>query len=76
MVSQKDLGADEPHSEIDFEDEELEEVDERSLLDNVKLIMSNKPWMLICGGITLLYYVVTGIQYWVSDYMITTLKAE
>lgn len=38
--------------------------------------MSNKPWVLICGGITLLYYVVTGIQYWISDYMITTLKAD
>ena len=40
------------------------------------MILSNKSWVLICAAITLLYYLVTGIQYWISDYMITTLKVE
>lgn len=54
----------------------MDEIDQTTLWDKVKLIMSNKPWVLICAGITLLYYIVTGIQYWISDYMITTLKVN
>jgi len=77
MISLNEIGADVPVSDIEFDDNEsLDEVDQHSLYDNIKIILSNKPWVLICSGITLLYYVVTGIQYWISDYMITTLKAD
>ena len=83
MISSNEIGVDasqapsSARSDNTIEDDDsLEEVDQTSLFERVKLILSNKPWMLICGGITLLYYVVTGIQYWISDYMITTLKTE
>ena len=29
---------------------------------------------MICLALTAIYFIVTGIQYWVSDYMITELK--
>jgi hypothetical protein len=30
----------------------------------------------MCVAITGLYFIVTGIQYWVTDYMISALKVE
>jgi sugar phosphate permease len=64
-------------TESDFDDDEsLDEIDETTMCEKINKVLSNKPWVLICGGITLLYYLVTGIQYWISDYMITTLKTD
>lgn len=31
---------------------------------------------MLCLALTFLYFVITGIQYWVSDYLITELKQE
>lgn len=36
--------------------------------------MKNIPFILLCLALTAIYFIVTGIQYWVSDYMITELK--
>ena len=32
--------------------------------------------MVLCLALTFLYFIITGIQYWVSDYLITELKVE
>jgi len=37
-------------------------------------VFQNKNYLLLCGGLTGLYFVITGIQYWISDYMITHLQ--
>lgn len=42
----------------------------------MKLLWTNKAFLLLCVGLTCLYYVITGIQYWISDYMITVLKQD
>ena len=56
------LDASECRSEVIEEDDvSIDEVDQHSLWEKIKFILANKPWVLICGGITLLYYVVTGI---------------
>ena len=36
--------------------------------------MKNYNFLLLCTGLTGLYFIVTGIQYWISDYMITELE--
>lgn len=36
--------------------------------------MTNLPFIMLCLALTAIYFIVTGIQYWVSDYMITELK--
>ena len=46
---------------LEDDDVSIDEVDQHSLWDKVKLILSNKAWVLICAAITLLYYLVTGI---------------
>ena len=39
-------------------------------------VLKNKVFLLLCVSITGLYYIVTGIQYWVTDYMISVLKED
>lgn len=40
----------------------------------MKQLMRNLPFLMLCLALTAIYFIVTGIQYWVSDYMITELK--
>lgn len=37
-------------------------------------VMGNKNYLLVVISVTFLYYIITGIQYWVSDYMIIVLQ--
>lgn len=45
-------------------------------LDGLKLVFQNKEFGFMCGSITCLYFVVTGIQFWFSDYMITEMGVD
>jgi len=40
----------------------------------MKSVMGNKNFLLVCFSVTFMYYIITGIQYWISDYMIIILK--
>jgi sugar phosphate permease len=42
----------------------------------LKTLLSNKAFLIICLALTFLYYVITGIQYWVSNYLITELRQD
>lgn len=42
--------------------------------EKLKKILCNGPFMLICVALSFLYFIITGIQYWVSDYLMTTLS--
>lgn len=57
-------------TENNEEDDELEDVDQ-TFFQRVKSVMTNKIYLLLCGSLSGLYFVVTGIQYWISDYIIT-----
>ena len=37
-------------------------------------VLKNPRFLLMCGGMTCLYYIATGIQYWITDYFIIELK--
>jgi sugar phosphate permease len=37
-------------------------------------VISNKTYLLVVLSVSFLYYIITGIQYWVSDYMIIVLQ--
>merc|ERR1712086_921242 len=47
---------------------------ESSICQSLKDLFTNPPYILLCLSLTFLYFVITGIQYWVSDYLIETLK--
>jgi len=40
----------------------------------LKDVLSNPYYLLLCLALTFLYYIITGIQFWISDYWINTLK--
>lgn len=42
----------------------------------LKNIMCNGTFLLVLMTLTILFYIVTGIQYWVTDYMLNILKQE
>lgn len=42
----------------------------------LKEIFKNKSFFYMIMSITFLYWVLTGIQYWFSDYLITEIKAD
>lgn len=44
--------------------------------EGLKLIFRNKEFGAMCFAITCLYFVVTGIQFWFSDYMITEMGID
>ena len=45
-----------------------------TFIERLKQLAGNWPFINICMGLTAIYFIVTGIQYWISDYLITTLK--
>mmetsp|Transcript_16621 Transcript_16621/g.28326 ORF Transcript_16621/g.28326 Transcript_16621/m.28326 type:complete len:236 (+) Transcript_16621:1764-2471(+) len=42
----------------------------------MKLLLQNFDFLQLCISLTGLYWVITGIQYWMSDYMITQIKID
>lgn len=36
----------------------------------------NKNYILVVTSVTFLYYIITGLQYWMTDYMLEVLKQE
>lgn len=56
------------------DNEEIENMDELTYCQRLKAVVTNGTFMLLCISITGLYFIVTGIQYWISDYMISELK--
>jgi MFS transporter, Spinster family, sphingosine-1-phosphate transporter len=39
----------------------------------MKLVLSNKVFLFVTLATSCLYFVITGIQFWITDYMITIL---
>ena len=50
--------------------------EELSLLQILKKLMRNREFVFILITITIIYYVVAGIQYWTTSYMITVLRFQ
>ncbi|KAA0154239.1 hypothetical protein FNF29_02461 [Cafeteria roenbergensis] len=50
--------------------------DEISLLEGTAALLCNRIFMLLTVGLTGLYFVVTGIQFWISDYLIKDIGAD
>ena len=46
------------------------------LLTGVKLVVRNLAFLRLCWAVTVLYFVVTGIQFWYSDFAITVMKIK
>jgi len=42
-----------------------------SLKEDLKDLKNNKEFFLLCGSLTGLFFVVTGIQYWLPTYLKT-----
>jgi sugar phosphate permease len=47
-----------------------------SVFSGIKEVLKNLSFFFITMSITFLYWVLTGIQYWFSDYLITELKVK
>ena len=65
------IGDDDPQQS----DDDIEEADQ-TFCQRLCSVMGNKTYLLVVISVTFLYYIITGIQYWVSDYMILELKQE
>jgi len=65
-----DQGDDEPGS-----DEDLVDTDS-SFCQRLVHVVFNRNYLMVTLSITFLYYIITGLQYWMSDYMIVVLKQE
>lgn len=39
-------------------------------------VLTNTGFLRLCTSVTLLYFVVTGIQFWFSDFLITVMNLE
>ena len=46
------------------------------MYNRIKSVLTNKTYLLMCAALTFLYYLLAGVQYWISDYLITVLKQE
>lgn len=46
------------------------------ILTGFKMILRNPGFLRMCFAVTVLYYVVTGIQFWYSDFAITVMKVK
>ena len=44
--------------------------------EKFRAILTNPSFLFMLFSITFLYFIITGIQYWVSDYLIAVLKVE
>ena len=58
---------------VDESDDDLTEKD-LSFIAQIKSVVNNKLYIMLCACITGMFYILTGVQYWVSDYMLTELK--
>jgi len=50
--------------------------EEQPFMQKLKSVISNKIFVLLCGALTGLYFVVTGIQYWTPDYLENVMHQE
>ena len=41
---------------------------------NIKELFMNPCFILLCLSLDGLYFVITGIQYWITDYLINRIK--
>lgn len=55
-------------------DEKVEE--EPTQVERIKQVLRNKSYLLMCGSLTFIYYIITGVQFWLPDYMINELNAN
>lgn len=48
----------------------------QTFCEKLKIISTNGDYLKLCLGLSGLYFVVTGLQYWIPDYMTTILKGD
>lgn len=71
-------------SEDSVTDSDLDQGDEKKIINDINKtfcqkfaqLLTNGPFILILFSISFLYFIITGIQYWVSDYLLTVLKVD
>ena len=49
------------------------DLDNITLFDKLKSLISNKSFICLTLSLSVLYFVITGIQFWISDYFIVVL---
>lgn len=42
----------------------------------LRIILKNKPYFLLTIALGFLYFTVTGIQFWITNYLIIVLKVD
>jgi len=45
-------------------------------MEGLKIVMKNKNFLKMCLALTVLYFVLTGVQFWFSDYLITVMNVN
>jgi hypothetical protein len=43
-------------------------VREKKFSQKMKVLLSNGPFICLCMSLSGLYFIITGVQFWVSDY--------
>lgn len=58
------------HVEVYDEEEDPVDLAELGMLEQIGMLFESKLFILCTLGLTGLYFVVTGIQFWITDYLI------
>ena len=59
-----------------LEHQKKTKIDEVSLREGMWKVVTNCGFLRMCISVTLLYFVVTGIQFWFSDFLITVMNMK
>lgn len=59
---------------LEYQEKPKEE--EHSLRIGLCKVVTNPGFLRLCTSVTILYFVVTGIQFWFSDFLITVMNME
>lgn len=43
---------------------------------NIRSLLRNKPYIFITLALSILYFIISGIQFWISDYLRVVLEIE
>ena len=65
-----EAGDDDAHSDDDIINRD------QTFCQRLKSVIFNKNYLLVVTSVSFLYYIITGLQYWMSDYMLVVMKQK
>ena len=71
-----EINEEEEQKQVEVEIKSDESEEQMSLWEILSHLLSNREYVMLLLSLTVTYYVVAGVQYWTSSYMITVLGVD